>query len=504
MPKTEPTIAMETAMDMVQTAAVKTQTAQPTLTPTPTPTYLPWQVPTNTPLPRQTYIDPEGWYKVTFPIDWKPVDDKPNHFAGNNGDFFETGYLPEMGYVTNALTACLWFANVEAHEKDNSILNGALLESRRSDFCSVYSKHYDPNVRPHITYEVQENPGADPAHRFVYLKQGFINGINGDAYLLRTKPVNNQAKFDPGVVPLSPEESDFWGDPASLPSNISVTEFILPPEAQVSPSEIEFYEFVPEELHREDAQVPTSTPYKKLTTEEQLASLGYELTGRPGELRQLFRDGRILFNNINTDVRGVYNFQTTSGPINAFVVYTAGSTDVYMYGFLVENDSISTWDYNHQDPRFPPILYQDELLWLKTTKNFKHIQVIKSNREVLFSFTAAVEPMYAIHNFSAWNGHWIMDTGNFLIQDGEILNEKFGYPEVFNWGLIKGKPIYFFRKGSRIGISYGDKILPIQYQDVAHGLCCRFSGNNPYITYNSIRFFGKKDGAWHYVVVKFE
>ncbi|MBK7316634.1 hypothetical protein [Candidatus Villigracilis affinis] len=87
---------------MVQTLSKLKQHTTPTLLP---------QV-HEYPTPKQP-----GWYKVTFPIDWKPVDNKPNHFAGNNGDFFETGYLPEMGYVTNALTACLWFANIDAHEK---------------------------------------------------------------------------------------------------------------------------------------------------------------------------------------------------------------------------------------------------------------------------------------------------------------------------------------------------------------------------------------------------
>lgn len=508
-PKTAPTIAMETALAEVRTAVAETQTAQPTLTSTPTlileGTYTAIPIPglsiPVTPQPdRQVYTDPDGWYTVSFPVDWKPVDNKPNSFAGTDR-FFETGYLPEMGYVTRAITACIWFANVEVDAKESEIN----WMSNGSEKCSVESKMNGQAVH----YSIMENPGADPAHRFVYLKQGYPNGyFTRGASFSWTKPVYYEAKFDPGVVPISPKESDFWGDPASLPSNISVTEFALPPEVQTGPTEHDMLlHFVPDNLMPEwvmRQREATSTPYKRPTIGEQLAPLGYELRGdvREGNGQQLFRDGRLLFDKI-VKVSDVYNFQTASGPINAFVVNTIGSADVHQYSFLVENDAISAWEYGSMDLGYAPILYQDELLWAKVNQK-SQIEVKRSNRGIVFTFETFFSSKLHMDNFRSWNDHWILEAEGFVVQDGEILNEKFGYSEMFNWGLVKDKPTYFFRKGSRIGISHNGKVLPIQYQDVAHGLCCSFASNNPYTGKESINFFGKRDGVWYYVLIKFK
>jgi len=97
-----------------------------------------------------------------------------------------------------------------------------------------------------------------------------------------------------------------------------------------------------------------------------------------------------------------------------------------------------------------------------------------------------------------------LEVGDFVIQDGEVLNPKLGFEEIFNWSLVKDKPTYFFRKESRVGISYGGQILPLQYQDVAHGLCCGPSQSNPRISDDFMHFYGKWDGVWYYVVMKFK
>jgi len=93
---------------------------------------------------------------------------------------------------------------------------------------------------------------------------------------------------------------------------------------------------------------------------------------------------------------------------------------------------------------------------------------------------------------------------DFLIQDGEILNEKLGFQEIFSWNLVDDKPVYLFRKGPRIGFSYDGKILPLEYQEVGHHFCCGFSSNNAYVGEDAAHFFGKRAGVWYYVVVKFE
>jgi hypothetical protein len=141
-------------------------------------------------------------------------------------------------------------------------------------------------------------------------------------------------------------------------------------------------------------------------------------------------------------------------------------------------------------------------LWLKAIKDGHHVQVLKSNQEAVSSFAVYTEPIHAVNRFNAWNGHWILAARDFLIQDGEFINEKLGFEEIFSWGLVAEKPVYLFRKGPRIGVSYDGKILPLQYQDVARYKCCGYASNNPDIDSKGIHFFAKRDGVWYYVVVK--
>lgn len=234
-------------------------------------------------------------------------------------------------------------------------------------------------------------------------------------------------------------------------------------------------------------------PYTGVT----LQSLGYELKGDPWQ-QQLYRDGRILFDPVWKT--GVYGFITDSGPISAIVV-------VPQYGqeeaFLIQNDIIYQWSYSHQDPPSSPILYQDELLWLKVNEDWDHVQVLKSNRDVIYSFSVYTEPMFSTKLFTIRNSHWVWAVRDFLIIDGEIINEKLGFQEIFLWRLIDGNPAYFFRKDGRAGFSYDGKIFPLEYQNIARYMCCGYSVNNPSIGDNSARFFAEREGVWYYVVLKF-
>jgi hypothetical protein len=127
------------------------------------------------------------------------------------------------------------------------------------------------------------------------------------------------------------------------------------------------------------------------------------------------------------------------------------------------------------------------------------VQVLKSDQEVLYSFFVNTEPIYSTKYFKIWNDHWVWVTRDFLIIDGEILNEKLGFQEIFNWRLINDKPAYLFRKDGRVGFSYDGKIIPLEYQDVARN----WWSNKPYIGDNSAHFFAERDGIWYYVVLKF-
>jgi len=167
------------------------------------------------------------------------------------------------------------------------------------------------------------------------------------------------------------------------------------------------------------------------------------------------------------------------------------------------NDAIYLWDYSPSDTaNLAPILYQGELLWAKGVQN-AGVEIRRSNREVLFTFRTYFATHLEVDSFQAWNDHWILTAGDFVVQDGEILNQKLGLQEIFEWSVIEDKPVYLFRKGARLGLSYDGKVLLLPYQDIPRGLCCGFTVNNPITLDDSMYFFGKRDGIWYYVVVKF-
>jgi hypothetical protein len=224
---------------------------------------------------------------------------------------------------------------------------------------------------------------------------------------------------------------------------------------------------------------------------------------QPNYRRQLFRDGRLLFEYV-FNVSKVYKFPTDSGPITAFVVNTVDTRSGGGFdSFLVVNDAIYKWDYAPADTaNFAPILYQGDLLWAKGTQD-AGVEIRRSNRQVLFTFRTYFGTGLAVNSFQAWNNHWILTAGDFVIQDGEILNQKLGFQEIFAWRLIENKPLYLFRKGARLGLSYNSKFLLLPYEDIARGLCCGLGVNNPGVMGHFMHFFGKREGVWYYVMVKF-
>ena len=508
-PATSPTDAIETAILITGTAVVKTQAAIPTDTPlfiipfyTPTP--IPGAYAIIPPNPdQQVYLDPDGWYSVNFPTDMQATD-KPNSFS-RQGNFFETGYLPELGYMSTALSVCGWLANVE-FESQQSIID------RSNEFSSLPRSYPRCSVSTNDTlgstsnYAIYENPGANPEHRFIYIKTGknYPSANSVETAFSWLKPID-ETRFEPEFAPISSEETSLWENTAAMLRDVSITEYVLPPEGQVGPSEEMLLRFVPEAMLPNWVVDKPNIPYKETPIEDQLKPLGYELKADETKTgwKQLFRDGRLMFDYV-VAVSNVYTFSTDSGTITAFTVDTRGTGGEYYNRFLIQNDTVNKWEYNHQDPRFEPILYQGELLWLKATKDFGHVQIMKSDQQVVYSFALYTEPIYSVSRFRTWNGHWSLAARDFVIQDGEILNEKFGFQEIFSWNLVDDKPVYLFRKGPRIGFSYDGKILPLEYQDVGHHFCCGFSSNNPYVGEDTAHFFGKRNGVWYYVVVKFK
>jgi hypothetical protein len=88
-----------------------------------------------------------------------------------------------------------------------------------------------------------------------------------------------------------------------------------------------------------------------------------------------------------------------------------------------------------------------------------------------------------------------------IIKDGEDLNQRFGYQEMFGYQLLNGKPFYFFDQDGEIGISYDSQETYLGYEIIPHYGCCSAAALNPRPAQNMVSFFARKNGDWHYVEI---
>jgi len=448
------------------------------------------------PTPRpdeQIYTDPAGWYSVIFPGDFEPTN-LENRFSKDNR-YIEFGYLPDLGNVAGINNVCAWLGNIIEEDPEKWIVDWAF----RPGSCSISTKQ---DIPFQVKYEVFDNPGADPGHRFVYVKTSWRDcPVEYKFSLLNPIGQKHMQELDPINAELLTE----WENIAPILGNVTVKEYILP--AGSNPYREMLISSLPEEAKPYWAR-DSYTPSVHRSTEEPpaeniLESLGYEMKYPDGinNYGQLFRDGRLLFDPVYKTFS--YKFDTDSETIYAIEVVPEYPQYEKYEAYLILNDAIHQWNYSHQDPGFPPILYQGELFWIRASEDWEHVQIVTSDQDVIFSFALYTEPMYSTRNFLNWDGHWVWVLRDFVVLDGYILNEVLGFQEIFYWRLIDNKPSYFFRKDGRVGYSFDGKIYPLDYQNIAVYLCCGYSVNNPSAEDNSVRFFAEREGEWYYVVLDF-
>jgi hypothetical protein len=127
---------------------------------------------------------------------------------------------------------------------------------------------------------------------------------------------------------------------------------------------------------------------------------------------------------------------------------------------------------------------------------------VEQDGDVIFAINVTITTSPGVWAFCEWNGSWILETSDFIVQDGRILNHELGYDEMFGWNVLAGKPFYFFTQNGVVQISYDGQVLPVQYDYVPHYGCCETgSARNPVCRNNGIRFLGAREGIWYMVEI---
>jgi len=127
-------------------------------------------------------------------------------------------------------------------------------------------------------------------------------------------------------------------------------------------------------------------------------------------------------------------------------------------------------------------------------------------------------PITTLRGLWVYDNHWVLevaivtqernsqnevslDASGQIIQDGESLNERYGYQEAFGFQMMRGKPFCFSKKDGQIGISYDNQAVPLGYSQVPHYWCCSAAELNPLSAENMVAFFAQRAGTWYYVEV---
>lgn len=110
-----------------------------------------------------------------------------------------------------------------------------------------------------------------------------------------------------------------------------------------------------------------------------------------------------------------------------------------------------------------------------------------------------------------YDGHWaiemphqIQDNGNWkywgdIILDGKSLNDNLGYEQSFGFAVINNNPFYFYQKDGKIGISFAQKEINTNFDEILHYFCCSAGLLNPDHSLNMVWFFARRDKTWYYV-----
>lgn len=145
-----------------------------------------------------------------------------------------------------------------------------------------------------------------------------------------------------------------------------------------------------------------------------------------------------------------------------------------------------------------PVFVEGGMATLESGKRASSQVLVKLEGETVYTFISSFsKPQNVL--LQSWNGRWVLLVDGLLVIDGEIANPVLGVSEIFNPGLLKGKPFFFFIKEGITGLSYSGQELDLSYEEVMHNMCCWGGGFNPGINEDMVWFYARKDGWWYYV-----
>ena len=442
-----------------------------------------------------------------YPADWGKIAE--DRFQGETG-FFELAPYPTVasgltdvyeGWSFGLVRACDWEVNSEPGRYGQDPEVKMILVDTLAARCQILAGEGARETRSALMFKAPTGGfailQADPRHLEI------INQTIEFQFPGGQPPVEGRAFAGPeGVPPELTLETRQFGD-------LTLEEYSLFPDDVHTPGD-------PEILQRALSEVLASRAawrktYWDLSWSERmvvnnaiLEPFGYRLEIQPGaeeERLNLYGDGALVKDGLSMWWPAIASSEDRRGDF-ALVMSEVGASFTNLH--LIRKDRIEPWDMDRH-LWVPPVFVGGRLATVEVNHGGRSSQVlVKLDGETVYTYLSSLGNARgeAINvTLGSWQNHWVLEIDGTLVENGELLNPKIGYGEIFGWRLLDGKPFFFFEKGGKFSLSYAGQELPVKYDEVIHGWCCLGGELNLHGNEHMAWFYARRDGMWYYVEI---
>ena len=201
---------------------------------------------------------------------------------------------------------------------------------------------------------------------------------------------------------------------------------------------------------------------------QQLSQLGYSAKLEEDNSVNLYQNGELAFKNL-------FFSEPALVIVNGLVVDFGVVIEIPDGFQLARKGGTIPWDFANVKRWRKPVFLGDALLSVEINRADPTNRImLKKEDSVIYTYISSMPDgaVGEIDGLYAWDGRWVMLVNGTLIIDGEIMNERLGYGEIFGWQLLDDKPFYFFEKNGKIGINYDGQEQNLWFTHLFHAPFC--------------------------------